>query len=370
MTAALVLVAGITLTLGLAWPGHRMGLPNAGHSPATGQSAPRAGSDPLLVWVTDDGRVDIGNLRTLTSRSIGGADVDFTAPLVPAGPLVYWVKQSGGYVDGAFWPRAVEALNPRTGTSTVVSPGEYVFPAASGRQVYVALTDTSLAELPAGPGTGHRVTQLAVPAGWYLPGGDGLSVADGITVQSRDSLALAHPSRLAVWNPATGRVRPIGRSEGTIAEYTPAGDGYSLLAWMPDRCRIPSCPITITNTVTLSSRTLRSPLGHGFVLGGAFSPNGLQFATFVNAGGQAGGQTAELAIASTTTGALRLIPQVKMTVGEDTDWVRWLPGGGTLVVQGNRDYLVNAATLAARPFRFAGSGQTINFSAELVPPAR
>ena len=39
-----------------------------------------------------------------------------------------------------------------------------------------------------------------------------------------------------------------------------------------------------------------------------------------------------------------------------------------MVVLADRDYLVSAATLTARPFRFNGSGQDVNFSAVLVPP--
>ncbi len=153
-----------------------------------------------------------------------------------------------------------------------------------------------------------------------------------------------------------------------IGAYTPQGAGYSLLAWMPASCRFPSCPIKITNTVTRASRTLRSPLRHGFVLGGAFSPDGRQLAVFAFASPQPGGQTAELAIVSTATGVVRLALKIRVTVGQDIDWIRWLPGGTRLVVQANRNYLVTAATLAARPFRFTGGGQDVNFSAELVPP--
>jgi hypothetical protein len=171
-----------------------------------------------------------------------------------------------------------------------------------------------------------------------------------------------------------GQLTVIGRAMGVIGAYTPRGARYSLLAWMPASCKFPSCPIKITDTATLSSRTLRSPLRHGFVLGGAFSPDGRQLAVFINRQPKAGGQTAELAIASTATGAMRLAPRVRMTVGQDTDWVRWLPGGARLVVLANRNdqvtYLVTAATLAARPFRFTGGGHDVNFSAELITPRR
>ena len=365
--SGVVLLAAVALALGLTFFGPGAGGHHGSPGPAGGQAAARANRDPRLVWVTSDNRVIIGDLRTLTSRSVGEADVAWPAPLVPAGGLIYWVNASGGYVDGAEWPQVIEALNPRTGTSTIVSPGEYIFPSADGHHVYAALGGEWLALLPPRPGLPPK--QLTLPRGWYLPGGAGLSVANGITVQSTDAPTPSRPAELAVWNPRTGEVRPIGRAEGAIAAYTPRGADYSLLAWMPARCRFPSCPITITNTATLASRTLHSPLGYGFVMGGAFSPNGQQLATFVNVSGQAGGEAAELAIASTATGTIRVVPQVKMTVGEDADWVRWLPGGRTLVAEGYRDYLVNAATLAARPFHFTPIryGVYIDYSAELIP---
>src|SRR5262249_33483996 len=125
--------------------------------------------------------------------------------------------------------------------------------------------------------------------------------------------------------------------------------------WMPAGCRFPSCPIAITNTVTLASRTIHSPLGHGFVLGGAFSPNGRRLAVFANVSARAGDEAAELAIVSTVTGAGHLVPGVRMMVGEDADWIRWLPGGTSLITQASHDYLVNTVTLAARPFHFTGS---------------
>ena len=109
-------------------------------------------------------------------------------------------------------------------------------------------------------------------------------------------------------------------------------------------------------------------IDQGFVLGGAFSSDGRQLAVFANDSAEAGGQAASLAIASTVTGAVRLVPGVRMTVGEDSDWIRWLPGGSRLVALANRNYLVTTATLAARPFRFTGSGQDVDYSATLITP--
>jgi acetyl esterase/lipase len=63
----------------------------------------------------------------------------------------------------------------------------------------------------------------------------------------------------------------------------------------------------------MASRTLRSPLGYGFVLGAAFSRAGRQLAVFVNYRPQDGGQPAEMAIASTEPGTVRLVPAVRLT---------------------------------------------------------
>jgi hypothetical protein len=368
LTGSIVVVAlaVVAVALALPWPRQPPGRGDGNLVPAGGSGTARAAQVPLLAWVDSSNRLYLGNLSTFSTRMVAEVDAD-TTPLVPFSGHIYWVKQSGGYVDGAFWPRTIEELNPATGKSTDIGPGEFAFLSAGGRRLYISQTDSTLAELPAG--AAGRSRQLTLPAGWYLPGGFSIATANGIVVQSRDAQTLAHPPDLAVWNPQTGQLKVIGRTVGAIAAYTPRTAGYSLLAWMPASCRFPSCPIKITNTVTLSSRTLRSPLPYGFVLGGAFSPDGRQLAVFaISDSRKAGGETAELAIVSTATGAVRLVPRVRMTVGQDADWVRWLPGGTRLVVLASRSYLVTAATLTARPFRFTGAGQDISYSAELIPP--
>jgi hypothetical protein len=365
-----VALAVAAVALGLAWPRQPAGRAGGGPAPAAGSGAAQGATGPQLAWVNASNRLVLGDLTTFTTRVVAEVNADPSVPLVAFGGHLYWVNQDGGQVDGAYWPQTIEELNLATGMSTDIGPGEYMFVSADGRRLYISQTDTTLAELPASaPGP---TRQLALPAGWYLPRGFSVAVANGIVVQSNDAQAPAHPPDLAVWNPQTGQLMVIGRAIGNdvanvIGAYTPPGAGYSLLAWTPATCRNLLCPITITNTATLASRTLRSPRGYGFVLGGAFSPDGRQLAVFVNDSPQAGGQTAELAIASTATGTVRLIPAVRMTVGEDIDWVRWLPGGTRLVTLASRDYLVTAPTLAARPFRFAGGGQDVSYSAELIP---
>ena len=364
IVAALALVA---VTLGLAWthqrPGSRSGPPPA-HRSGTAPDAKM----PQLAWVSPSYRVVLGSLATFTTRVVAEANADPSAPLVPFGGHLFWINQDGGQVEGGYWPRTVEELNLATGRSAELGPGEFMF-AFADRRLYISETDTSLAEWPPGATSQSRPRNL--PAGWYLPAGFSVAVANGVVIQSNDARSPARPPDLAVWNPRTGLMTVLGRAIGNnvpnvVGAYTPPGAGYSLLAWIPASCRRLLCPITITNTATLASRTLRSPLGYGFVPGGAFSPDGRHLAVFANSRPLAGARSAELAIVSTENGAARMVPTVRQTVGAQTDWVRWLPGGTRLLVLADRDYLVTAGSLAARPFHFAG-GQDVNFSAELLP---
>ncbi len=152
---------------------------------------------------------------------------------------------------------------------------------------------------------------------------------------------------------------------GIIGAVSVPGASYGLAAWTPPGCRN-WCTIRIANTSTGASLTLRSPLRYGFALGGAFSPDGRELAVFVNRSPGAGGETVQLAIASTTTGALRLVPKVRVVVGPPEGWVRWLPGGRQLIADGS--YLVTAATRSVQLFNFSGrSAGPLSTSAVIVP---
>ena len=91
-----------------------------------------------------------------------------------------------------------------------------------------------------------------------------------------------------------------------MAASTPPGARYSLLAWLPARCSAgQNCPLRITNTATRPTKTVRSPLHHGFAVGAAFSPSGKQLAVFVNRNFLGTGAV-QLVIADAGTGAMRL----------------------------------------------------------------
>src|SRR5258708_28009631 len=125
------------------------------------------------------------------------------------------------------------------------------------------------------------------------------------------------PATIAVWNLRTGAVTVLGQTVasaylGPIRAVRPPGAGYSLIAWMPSRCKLLiNCPIQVTNTATRSSITLHSPMPHGFALGGAFSPDGRELAVIVNTSPGPCCATAELAIASSRTGSLRTVPPAR-----------------------------------------------------------
>jgi hypothetical protein len=346
--------------------------PGAGQSAAAGRDASRS---PLVAWVDGNWQLHVGNLASRKQRVVTQANAGPATPLVQADGRVYWVDTAGTYVPSlGHWSPVIQELDLATGKVRMFQPGQWIFPSADGRQLYLSQIDSeSLIEVSAAGSGAPRLRTL--PAGWYLPGGIGTAVAGGIVVQSDPELAIRHPPVLGIWSPRTGRVRILGRGVGAdsgavISAYTSAGTGRNLLAWMP-ACRYPvSCPIRITNTATLRGRTLRSPLRYSFALGGAFSPDGRQLAIFVNRSPGNGGGTAQLAIVSTRTGTIRLVPRARFLVGEDVAWARWLPGGKQLIAGGvDRDYIVTAASRTARSLRFRRSPRgDIGYSAVVLPP--
>jgi hypothetical protein len=339
------------------------------------------------VWF-DGIRLRVGYIDPagrVTQRAGAEVNADLL-PLVQAGGRVYWVDPAGTFVPAlGHWSQVVQYLDLATGKIGTAGPGQTVFLSADGRYLLMSQTATSLTETPVA-GTGAP-RQLTLPRGWYLPGGDGLpgagsgeglATANGIVVQSAESSAW-RAQALGVWSPRTGKVTLIGREVAVIGAYTPPGARYSLLAWLPAACPFPdNCLIRITNTATLTTRSVRSPLPGGFAVGGAFSPDGLQLAVFPQAAPrQTNPGSARLAIVSVATGAVRMARVPRLALGEDYAWARWLPGGTHLIAgAGTGPYLVDSVTLSATPL-FArgerhtiGNSQDINFTAAIVPPRR
>ncbi len=370
LAVSLVVAAG---AIGLAAAGARWPVPPARPGPEAARSAGpgrSAAGPPLVAWFDAHSRLHVGDLATAKQRVLTTADAYPSTPLAAVGGRVYWVNVGGSF-------QFIQDVGLATGKIEDLGFGQSVFPSADGRSVFIAEAN-SIAEVPAAPGAARR--QLTPPRGWYLPGGDGTggplsvptAVADGVLVESGYVQAAPAPVRLGYWNLQTGRVTVLGKvasaNYGIIGAITAPGARSGLAAWVPPACKT-WCVIRIANTSTGASLTLRSPLRYGFALGGAFSPDGRQLAVFVNRTPGAGGETVQLAIASTTTGAVRLVPKVRVLVGPPEDWVRWLPGGRQLIVGGaDSSYLVTAANGSAQPFNFSvSSAGGVNASAVIVP---
>jgi hypothetical protein len=240
--------------------------------------------------------------------------------------------------------------------------------------VFLARTGTKVIEL-SGRGSGAK-RELTLPRGWYVPNWGSIGVGRGILVRSSGPPKQPH-TVTAVWNPGTGALQAIGRDIDVMAAYTPPGARYSLLAWEPSRCSLgQNCPLHITNTATSSTKTMRSPLHHGFAVGGAaFSPDGKELTVFAP-GNSDGTGAVHMGMVNTATGILRLAGSIPFTVGCGGGWALWLPDGRHLITGASQaSYAVNAATLSARPLSFThsrgqyiGTSQDINYSAVLMPP--
>jgi hypothetical protein len=364
--ACLLLAGSAAAGLMTAWPrddtGTHHGLPGAAAAPrAPGFALPAV----RVAWVDDSGQLHIGDLATGAQRVVAAVDASAADPMVVAHGRLYWA----GISENA---EPVREYDLATGKMRYLARGDSVFTSADGQHLYIGQSGTRLIELPA-DGIGPP-RQLALPAGWYMSGHLGnWSVAGGIVVYSSADDA-SPASALAVWNPATGKVKIIGRSLHVIDAYTPPGARYSLLAWTPAGCRQP-CPVGITNTSTRVSLTVRSPNRYGFTYGGlftsgAFSPDGTRLAVFLNANNPQDPYhkpLSELAIIDTRTGALHLVPAARLGTYEDVGWARWLPGGHRLIVGAQAgSYAVDAETFSVRVLSF-GPGNDVNFSATVLP---
>jgi hypothetical protein len=360
--ACLALAGSVTAGLMTAWP-----RPAAGTHHRGAAAAPRAPGSTLpparVAWVDYGGQLHIGDLATGTQQVVATVDASPADPMIAAGGRLYWADGNGNAAP-------IGAYDIATGTIGHLARGNSVFASADGRHLYIAQTGTRLTELPAS-GTGAP-RRLALPAGWHLSGLLGnWSVAGGIVVYSSASNP-SSTSSLAVWNPATGKVKIIGRGLDVIDAYTPPGARYSMLAWTPAGCQ-QHCPVRITNTSTLASLAVRSPDRYGFTYGGlftsgAFSPDGTRLAVFLNTTNPHDPYNepiSELAIINTRTGALQLARAARLGTFEDVGWARWIPGGRWLIVGAETgSYAVDAVTVSARAFSL---GNDINFSATIVP---
>lgn len=333
----------------------------------------RSGSDraPAVVvaWADYAGVLHLGDLanrRQLQVATHPAADVS-TAPAAVDGGRLLWI-------DAKARVRSVELA---TGRVSVVARGIGVTASPDGMRLYVNLGTHAFLELNAR--TLRLTRRVPLPAGWR---------ANPWVVPVAGGVLLTRPGNgtvLGIWHPG-GKVRLLGAADDTpLATYTSTTGAYSLIAWVP-RCAHhhtglgSGCPLAITNTTTKQTVRVPSPTRYGFT-GGAFSPNGSELATFVNTNNPSNPFSAprsELAIINPTTGKLRLDPKARMITTEDAAWALWLPSGRQLLTGAiSATYLVNARSLATRPFYFDGAAtglesimnsSDLNFTTLVVRP--
>jgi hypothetical protein len=300
-----------------------------------------------------------------------------------------WVRSMLPTSDGTVNPivdPTVQRLDLATGTVTTLGPGTQVFASPDHSLVPVDTDSASfgasgdeLAEFtPNGQPIGH---DLHLPSGWFLSDSSLLgdptpAIANGILVQSDPVQIGKNPPTLAIWDPADGRVQTVGRVWKVIGTYTKHESHGSLIAWLPGRCEVVrNCPLEITNSSTLVTRSVYSPYGHGFEWGGGFSPNGSTLAAFVP-GSWNLSPTARLVLV-TGSGQVHKVPKATINNGDSLAWAAWFPDSRHLIVGGldspegvpnDNHYVVNAVKRSATPFRFLSDEQSdINFSLAILP---
>ncbi len=337
---------------------------------------------PKVAWSDYQGQLHIGDLNGLGEHVVAQTDADPTASLVALGGGIFWVRYENPNpaqtVDPITNP-TVQRFDVATGTTRTLGPGSQVFAAPDGSRVYVVASAGDLVEYtPGGVPSGH---DLRVPTGWALSdsallGNPAPGTANGILVMSAPQQILSYPRTLALWNPDTGRVRTIGKVWKVIGAYTRPGAPSSLVAWTPASCeKVRNCPIKITDSATLATRSVYSPFGQGFEWGGGFSPDGSVLAAFVP-GPFHLSPTARLVLI-TGAGHIRVVPGVSINIGDALAWAEWFPDSSHLIVGGvgsaggvvnDNHFVVSTAHRTATPFRFLPNGdQDINFSAVVLP---
>jgi len=373
--AVIVLLAGAAMAGIVVGGGRPHAMTSGGDDGRPGLSAksgaarfalPRA----RIAWLDGAGYLYVGDPATGAQHLVRSTDVGDGGPLVvAAGGQLYWA-QSHRYLA------PIRDYDLATGKIRDLARGKAVFASADGRDVYVVQSTHTLLELPT-DGSG-RPAVLRIPSGWYLSQGYwdvwgyAAAMADGVLVYSGYHGGSPDYARTGIWSQSTGRVRILfGRPTQVLAAYTPGGASYSMVVSAPVSREVQSdSPVMITNTSTMVTVTVRSPLRYGFVGSGgpAFSPDGMRMALFARTA-PLGSETgmSKLAIVNTTTGAVLVVPGTSLYTTEDAYWAMWLPDGRLLAGAEASGYAVDTRSLAARPFSNFFPASSEGFSAVVLP---
>jgi hypothetical protein len=384
--AVATLVASLAL-LGPS-PSHR----SAG-SPTTAPTTPAAvtGRYPLVAWVDYHGALHIGTVNGLSQRVVAGTSADPTTPVVWLGTKVFWVNERPPGLLGS----TVEGFDTATGRSIRVGRGLQIFPSLDRSFLYVQRDSRHLAEYS--PTTGSIGHIVSLPEGWTLASPSLLNdptpaVVNGILMESYRIPSAAPTPALGIWNPTTGRVRTIATIWKMVGTSTGEAGRSSTIAWLPAVClhSATKCRLALTDSATLTTRFVPSPLREGFEFGGGFSPNGAQLAVFINLSEQQESSlpkyqqlspVTQLALVNTKAGSLRVVHGTVINIGDALAWAQWLDNDRLVAgavespdgLPNDNHYLVDASDSQAQPFSFfPGGGQAdgnldVNFSAAIQP---
>ncbi len=343
-------------------------------------------------------------LSVANSRVVARALGDPTVPVVALQGRLFWVNSGCTSLPVLHCPYSPESgyglsvikeLDLQTDRVKVIGYGQAVFAAADGRAVYIErrrldcppstvgacnYKAEEIVRVPIQPS--GKQQEFVVPRGWYVNSGNGfanpISVPGGIFVQSNLAQVSSAPLHLALWNPVTGHIVPIGDDWGLIDSHT-YPDGTTLLAWLPGTCELQqNCGLDITNLRTGKTLSIPSPLPYGFDIGGAFSPDGSQLAVFVRTNDGQINPAMQFALVDTKTGTLRVIPGVQGQIGDSVGWAHWLPSGSQVLAgtfsgdyRTYNHYLIDTDSDAVKLVDFsANPNLDVNFSSSTVIPRR
>jgi hypothetical protein len=389
---AVTAVAVATLVASLALLGASPSRRFAGNG-TTAPTTPAAvsGPHPVVAWVDYHGALHIGTVNGLSQRVVAATSADPTTPVVWLGATVFWVNEHPSSLLG--W--TVEGFDTATGRTLRVGRGLQIFPSLDRSFLYVQRDPTHLAEYS--PTTASIGRILTLPEGWtlaspYLLNDPTPAVANGILVEPYPTSGAALTPTLAVWNPATGRVRTIARIWKMVGTFTGPTGHSSVIAWLPAVClhSATNCRLALTDSATLTTRFVPSPLRQGFEFGGAFSPNGAQLAVFIGLSEQQESSlptyqrpspVTQLALVNTKSASLRVVHGTVINIGDALAWAQWLDNDRLLAgavespdgLPNDNHYLVDTRDGQAQPFSFfPGGGRAdgtldVNFSAAIAP---
>jgi hypothetical protein len=350
VSVVVLVLGGISVGVAATGGGDRgatTSVPRPGPAPSVN---PPSGSTPgttKLVWLASGG-LWLGDPSQGTDRLVAQPDGAASTRLVQTrlvhiGSRVYLFERQGNGQNGGDY---LAELDIRSGRTDVLGAGINLAVTADGRDLLVALDAVHLVELSP---TGARLSPVwTIPSGYtldtYAPQRPLAAVAGGIVVQStRPSPPDSGVYTLAIWDPTGGSIRIIGHDVFVLGSYTGPGANHSLIAWVDGSgAGVNSWRLAIADSATLRTRFISSPLqdaipsaggmdfGNNFLGGGGFSPDGRQLAAFVTAFRPHDWPDAQLVLVNPSTGAVQLIGNTVVQIGEPQGWATWSPTGSAL----------------------------------------